>query len=148
MATGNPLVDQGTLNRIRASVIWTNFPALNVTSPYLGREGIRLALEGNATDYFGTMTGAVPSPAPYQMCTLTLSLIKSQIFSNLYKAQFELDTLLGPGTVRPDSTALGIYQLNNCVLESVNAMSFAGEEPGWVVTCKGYYLVNSFLFNT
>jgi hypothetical protein len=148
MATGNPLVDQGTLNRIRASVIWTDFPALNVTSPYLSREGIRLALEGNATDYFGTMTGAVPSPAPYQICTLTLNLIKSQSFSNQYKRQFEANTMLGLATVRPDSITLGIYQLNNCVLESVNAMSFAGEEPGWVVTVKGYYLVNSFLFNT
>jgi hypothetical protein len=152
----NPLVDQGTLNRIRASVVWSNFPQLNVTSPYLGREGIRLALEGNATDYFGTMTGAVPSPAPYQICTLTLNLIKSQPLGQVYKSQFELSTLLGYCTVRPDSgpnldgniDGIGIYDLYNVVLETVREMTFAGEDPTYVVTCKGYYLVNSVLFNS
>jgi hypothetical protein len=144
----NLLVDQGTLNRIRASVVWPSYPELNVTSPYLAKEGIRLSLEGNATDYFGTMTGAVPSPAPYQICTLTLALVKSQPLANLYKSQFELDCLLGLCTVRPDSTTLGIYQLNNVVLESVREMSFAGEEAAWIVTTKGYYLTNAFLFNS
>jgi hypothetical protein len=146
--SGNPLVDQGTLNRIMASVVWTNFPALNLTSPYLAREGIRLALEGNATDYFGTMTGAVPSPAPYQICTITMALVKSQPLSNQYKLQFESNTILGNCTVRPDTSTLGIYDLNNVVLESVREMTFAGEEPSFVVTGKGYYLVNSDLFNT
>jgi hypothetical protein len=144
----NPLVDQGQLNRIRASVVFSDHPELNVTSPYLGREGIRLALEGNATDYFGTMTGAVPSPAPYQIITLTISLLKSQPLSNVYKTTIENDTLIGLATVRPDSTALGIYTVNNSVLETVREMTYAGEDPSWVVTIKGYYLVNNFLFNT
>jgi len=55
---------------------------------------------------------------------------------------------VGAATVRPDSTTLGLYSLNNMVLESVREMSFAGEDPSWVVTAKGYYLVNAFLFNT
>jgi hypothetical protein len=144
----NPLVDQGTLNRVVASVIWASFPQLNVTPPYLGRDGIRLALEGNATDYFGTMTGAVPSPAPYQIMTVTLNLVKSQPLSDLYKRQFEDTTLIGFGTIRPDTkTGLGIYQINNSVLESVREMSYAGEEPQFVVTVKGYYLINAALFN-
>jgi len=144
----NPLVDQGQLNRIRASVVFPTQPQLNVISPYLAREGIRLALEGNATDYFGTMTGAVPSPAPYQLCTLTINLIKSQPLSNIYKAQFELNTQLGGASVRPDSTTLGIYDLLGVVLETVREMTYAGEDPVWSVSCRGYYLVNSFLFDT
>jgi hypothetical protein len=144
----NPLIDQGVLNRIRASVVFPSFPQLNITSPYLAKEGIRLALEGNATDYFGTMTGAVPSPAPYQLCTLTLNLIKSQPLSNIYKAQFESTCILGPASVRPDATSLGIYQLYSVVLETVREMTFAGEDPIWSVTARGYYLVNSSLFDT
>jgi hypothetical protein len=147
----NPLVDQGSLNRIRGSVVWLTFPQLTVNAPYLGKEGIRLALEGNATDYFGTMTGAVPSPAPYQMCTLTLNLLKSQPFSNNYKLQFEKSTLIGQATVWPDimpPNGIGTYILYNCVLESVREMTFAGEDPLWIVTAKGYYLVNSDMFNT
>jgi hypothetical protein len=117
----------------------------------LGKEGIRLALEGNATDYFPSMTGAVPSPAPYQICTLTLSLLRSQSFSNQYKAQFESTTLMGLATIYPDiipPNGIGTYILNNCVLESVREMTFAGEDPNWVVTAKGFYLVNSTLFDT
>jgi hypothetical protein len=144
----NPLVDQGQLNRIRASVVWPDNPQLNVTSPYLAKEGIRLALEGNASDYLPTMTGAVPSPAPYQIITLTINLVKSQPLCAVYKAQFESNCVVGASTVRPDSTTLGLYSLNNMVLESVREMTFAGEDPAWVITAKGYYLVNAFLFNT
>ena len=39
---GNPLIDQGVLNRIRGSVQWADFPGLNVTAPFLDREGINL----------------------------------------------------------------------------------------------------------
>lgn len=147
----NPLIDQGSLNRISASIVWADFPQLNVTAAYLGKEGIRLALEGNATDYFGTMTGAVPSPAPYQICTLTLNLLKTQPLGNVYKTQFESNCVLGYCTVYPDiptGTGIGLYDLYNVVLETVREMTFAGEDPTYVVTCKGYYLVNSVLFNT
>jgi hypothetical protein len=147
----NLLVDQGTLNRLRASLVWNDFPALNVVSSNLGKDGIRLALEGNATDYFPTMTGAVPSPAPYMICTITVNLLKSQIFSGLYQQQFQISTLLGDCTVFPDVTppnGIGQYLINNAVLESVREMTFAGEDPLWVVTVKGYYLINTNLFNT
>jgi hypothetical protein len=147
----NPLVEQGSLNRVRGSVTWTNFPGLQVNSWNLGKEGIRLALEGNATDYFPTMTGAVPSPAPYMICTLTINLLKSQGFSNLYKAQMELSTLMGQATIYPDiipPDGIGLYLLYNCVLESVREMTFAGEDPLFVITAKGYYLVNSNMFDT
>jgi hypothetical protein len=159
MAAGNLNVPQGVLNRVAALVTFQSGTLFQITPYLLGREGIRLTLEGNATDYFPTMTGAVPSPAPFQIATLTIALLKSQPQSNQVKAQFEDNTLLGMITVQPDVSAiansfvngagvLGSYTLQNCVLESVNAMSFAGEEPTWVVTIKGYYEVNAFMFNT
>jgi hypothetical protein len=158
---GNPNVQQGTLNRVKATVTIPTYPWLSVTPSYLGKEGIKLTLEGNASDYFGTMTGAVPSPAPYQIATLTVNLLKSQPFAQGFKLQFEDTTLIGDITVYPDvgiaapsgsgtaGTAYGLqaYYLKNCVLETVREMSFAGEEPLYVVTIKGYYEVNSAMFN-
>lgn len=155
----NENVAQGVLNRVAANVSFTNsVGGMTVISPYyLGREGIRLTLEGNATDYFPTMTGAVPSPAPFQIATLTIAMLKSQPQANNIKIQFENNTLIGMCTIYPDVSSaavigsgapvLGTYQLQNCVLESVNAMSFAGEEPTWVFTIKGYYEVNGAMFN-
>jgi hypothetical protein len=144
---GNPLVPQGTLNRIRASVQWSAFPALNVTVPFLGKEGISLAFEGNATDFVETMTGAVTSPAPYQPIRLMMNLIKTQNLANLYKIQQETNTLLGDGTVIPDAVTLSAYQLINCAIEGVDELRFNGENAGYAVRVKGYYIINNNLFN-
>jgi hypothetical protein len=152
MASNNENVAQGLLNRVAANVIFNQGTLFAISPYYLGREGIRLTLEGNATDYFPTMTGAVPSPAPFQIATLTIALLKSQPQSQQIKQRFEFSTLLGDCTIYPDVNldgdhVLNNYVLHNCVLESVNAMSFAGEEPTWVVTIKGYYEVNSDMFS-
>lgn len=145
---GNPLVPQGTLNRIRASVQWSAFPALNVTVPFLGKEGITLAFEANATDFVDTMTGAVTSPVPYQPIRLVVNLLKTQTLSNQYKSQMESSTLLGDGTVIPDSVTLSPYQITNCAIEGVDELRFNGEVAGFAVRVKGYYIVNNNLFNS
>jgi hypothetical protein len=142
----NPLIAQGTLNRLRASVVWASNASLNVTAPYLGREGIRLALEGETTTFINTMTGAVTSPEPYQVVNLTINLLKTQGLASVYKAQMELTALIGDGTVYPDASTLPTYSLINCAIQSVRELSFAGEDAGWVVVVKGYYLINSSLW--
>jgi|SRR5215472_16204890 len=146
MAT-NPLIAQGTLNRLRASVVWTSFPQLNVTASFLGREGVRLALEGETTTFINTMTGAVTSPEPYMPVSLVMNLLKTQSLSSLYKQQMELNALLGDGTVRPDSITLPPYGIINCAIQSVRELNFSGEDAGFAVTIRGYYPVNSSLFN-
>jgi hypothetical protein len=142
----NPLVAQGTLNRLRASVIWNDFPALNVTAPYLHKEGIRLALEGESTLLIPTMTGTVTSPEPYQMISCTINLLKTQALADLYKRQMEADSRLGSGVVRPDASTLSPYEIVNCAIESVRELNFAGDDAGYAVSVKGYYIVNNNLW--
>lgn len=142
----NPLIDQGTLNRLIASVVWDNNPGLNVTAPYLGKEGIRLALEGETTTFINTMTGAVTSPEPYQTTSLTINLLKTQNLAAVYKAQMELLATIGQCTIYPDATTLPTYSLINCAIQSVRELNFSGEDAGWVVNIKGYYLCNSALW--
>ena len=79
MASGNPLIDQGFLNRVKGQVVFTNFPSLNVTAPYLGREGINMRPTGNAAAQLGTLTGTVPSPECYMPVTLAIALLKNPI---------------------------------------------------------------------
>lgn len=144
---GNPLIQQGSLNRILASVVWSDFPAFNVTSPYLGKAGLSLALEGETTLLIPTMTGAVQSQEPYMMISLTMNLLKTQGLGAAYKLKMEQDSNLGFGTVRPDSRVLGSYQIFNCAMESVREMSFAGGDPGFAVVVKGYYNINASLWS-
>ena len=145
----NPLVSLGTLNRLRASVVWANYPSLNVTASYLGTNGIRLAIEGTATTFLPTMTGAVTSPEPFMMITMTLHLLKTQQLSDLYKNQMETNALLGDATVWPDVTSGGIgnYQIINTAINDVTDLAFSGTDPSFMVTVRGYYLVNSTLWN-
>lgn len=146
MAT-NPNVAQGTLNRLRASVLWTNFPALNITAPFVGEEAIRLAFEGESTVFIDTMTGAVTSPEPYLKVNVTAHLLKSQQLSDLYKQQMEQSSLLGDGIVRPDATTLSPWPITNCAIQSVRELNFNGKDAGYAVTIKGYYVINANLWN-
>lgn len=148
MANSNPLIAQGSLNRLRGSVIWGNFPGLNVTAPFLGPEAIRLALDGESVVYLPTLTGAVTSPEPYMMISMGINLLKTQSLSDQYKQQMESDSLLGNGTVRPDASTLSPYPLVNCAIKSVRELTFAGTDAGWHVMIGGYYLINANYFNT
>lgn len=143
----NPLIAQGTLNRIRASIVWNDFPQLNVTASYLGKDGISMSLDGDATGTIETMTGVVQSPEPYQRVTLSVHLLKTQALSNAYKAQMELATILGEGIIRPDAKTLSPYPISNAAIATINPLKFDGTDAGWVIMIRGVYYVNSSIWN-
>jgi hypothetical protein len=142
----NPNIPQGTLNRVRASVIWPSFPQLTVTSSFLGKRGIALSFAGDTTVYIDTMTGAVTSPEPYLRITLTIHLLKTQYLANLYRAQQEDLSLLGDCTVRPDAAALQPYAFSNCAIMRPGDLDFSGADPDYPVQIGGIYQVNGSLF--
>jgi hypothetical protein len=147
---GNPLVDQGLLNRLSASVIWDDFTNLNVEPSSLGTAGIRLRLDGNASSQHRTMTGLVQSPEPYIPIEVVINLLKTQGLSDDYKTQMEATSLIGAGSVWPDvpvgEGGLTPYQLENMSIMSVAEQSYAGDDPVWAVTCRGFYVVNNNLW--
>jgi hypothetical protein len=145
---GNPLIDQGVINRILGAVTWNNFPGLNVTAPFLDKEGINLRKEGESSLQHGTMTGLVQSPEPYMPVSVVIALLKTQKLSDLYKSQIELNSVLGQGTVFPDvSTGLTPYALYNMSIQSVGELLFNGTTPIFAVTCRGYWPINNNLFS-
>jgi len=146
MAT-NPLIAQGTLNRLRGSVVVPSFSTLNVTSPYLGKAGIKLSLDGETTTMIPSMTGTVTSPEPYQMASVTIDLLKTNGLAALYKAQMENNSVIGNITVIPDTSALPTYQMINCAIESVRELDFAGENASFMVVIRGYYIVNNAMWS-
>ena len=148
MAT-NPLVQQGVLNRLVASITWNDNPSLNVTSPFLGREGIRLAREGAAVVYLPTMTGAVLSPEPYMMIRMTVNLLKTQALGAAYKTKMEFDSALGDGQVRPDIAVGGIslFQITNCSIADTPELDFSGGSALYPVIISGYYNINQNYWN-
>lgn len=145
---GNPLIDQGILNRILASVTWANFPGLNVTAPFLDKDGITLRKEGEASLQHGTMTGLVQSPEPYMPVSVIIALLKTQALCDAYKSQMEANSILGQGTVFPDvSTGLTPYALYNMSIQSVGELLLNGTTPIFAITCRGYWPINNALFS-
>ena len=142
----NPQVLQGTLNRLLANVVYASFPALNVTAPYLAKEAISIGFDGDTSQLIGTLTGAVTSPEPYIYGTVTMHLLRTQALGNAYKTQIETNTTLGSVTIIPDTTALTPFQLNNCVLMSIQETAFDGTQAGLIVRLRGVYSINASLF--
>ena len=143
----NPQIQQGTLNRLLASVVYADYTQLNVTSGYLAREAISLAFDGDTSMLIPTLTGAVTSPEPYIFGTVTIHLLRTQALDNAYKTQIETNTTMGSVTVYPDTQVLSAFQLNNCVLMSINEATFDGNQAGLVVRLRGVYSVNASLFS-
>lgn len=143
----NPLVPQGTLNRLRGSVVYASNSTLNITAPYLSREAISISFEGDAGVLLPTLTGGVTSPEPFQMATVTINMLKTQNLANIYKQQFQTNTNVGDVSVITDTNTLGDYELVNCILRGVRDLSFDGNQPTFQVTLSGIYYVNNALWS-
>jgi hypothetical protein len=142
----NPQIQQGTLNRLLASVVYADYAQLNVTSGYLAKEAISVAFDGDTSQLIGTLTGAVTSPEPYIYGTVTMHLLRTQALGNAYKTQIETNTTMGSVTVYPDTQVLSPFQLNNCVLQNIQEATFDGNQAGLIIRLRGVYSINSNLF--
>jgi hypothetical protein len=144
----NPNVALGTINRLLASVVWDSFPALNITPSYLAPEAIDMTLEGVMTTMLPTMTGFVTSGEPWMPLRLVVHLVRSQSLAAAYKVQWEQNTRMGSGTIRPDvpSASLPPFIIDNAAIVNLNTLNFSGREAAFVVTITGQYQINQALW--
>ena len=147
MAGPNSLVPLGTLNRLRGTVLFPSFPQLNITAPYLGREGIRLTIEGDTTQMIPQMTGMVQSQEVYLPATLLITLVKTTPLAVLFKQKMESDSNLGQVTFRSDAINIPPYDLINCAIEGFEGLDASGSNASFPIRIKGTYFTNSSLFN-
>lgn len=143
----NPMIPVGVLNRVRASIKFTDHPELNVSASYLAKEGVELTFQGNMTDFLPTMTGAVQSPQPYMLMQAKVHLLRSQALGAQYKRQWEKNTAIGDAKVFSDSSTFGDFEVMNTAITSVQDMSFAGGQPGVAITITGTYYTNSEMWD-
>ena len=145
----DPRVSQGNLNRLRATLLWSDAPELNITPSFLGQGGLSISFDGEATGRIPTMTGIVNSPEPFQGVTITANLLKTQSLAAAYETRKQNNTLIGGGTLRADVQGGGIgpFELLNMSVSNVREISMNGGDAGYVVTLGGYYLINSQLWD-
>ena len=147
----NPLVPQGTLNRLLNSITFVSNPGLNITASYLVKEQTTMNFDGVATTPIDTATGYVPSPEPYQRITLACHLVKSMALVQAWKNQIEFSTLIGNFVVWPDvppGIGLQPYQISSGVISTVNPIRMDGTSADWALMLHGLYYINSSIWNT
>lgn len=144
----NPLISVGFINRLRGSITVPSFTALNVTAPYLGKEGISITLEGEGVEYLPAMTAGVPSPVPYQMARIRFPLLKSQNLAAQYKLQYESIAMIGQVNVKGDSSTLPTYSfLNVSIVNNGSDQRYNGDDANFPVELRGMYLINNSMWN-
>ncbi len=143
----NPMIPVGVLNRVRASIKFSDHPELNVSASYLAKEGVELVFQGNMTDFLPAMTGAVQSPQPYMIMQAKVHLVRSQALGAQYKTQWETNTAIGDAKVYSDSSTFGDFEVLNTAITNVQDMSFAGGQPGVAITITGTYYINSEMWD-
>ena len=142
----NPLVPQGSLNRILSAVQVIDHPELNVTAGFFGVRVATITPEGEASDYIGTLTGAAPSPRPYQMYSIRFWLNKSQQLAQVWENQRQQNTTIGDVNVVTDSTVLGAFYFINCTFLNVEEINLDGMSNDYPVVIRGTYPINAALF--
>lgn len=145
MAT--PIVPQGTLNRVRCSIIVPNYPSLNITAPYMGRNFASISFDGDFTKLIGTGTGGVPSPEPYVMATVSVGILRTQPLATSWRSQWESQGSIGPLSIFSDTAAFAEFDLDTCVIQHFDPNAYDGEDPVSRLTLMGVYVINAALWN-
>jgi hypothetical protein len=147
MAGPNPLVNLGTLNRLRGSLIFPQFDALNISASFLTKAGIRLSVEGDTTEMLPQMVSMVQSQQPYLKATILVGLVKTTALVAAFKNKMESDSNLGQVTFISDSAAIPSYDFQNCAIEGFEGIDASGTSADYPIRISGTYYINSSLFN-
>jgi hypothetical protein len=147
MATQNPLIPQGVLNRVLTAVLIPGNTALNITAPYMAKGFAKLEFEGDWTAQVGTGTGIVNSPEPYIMARVTVNLLRTQPLSAAWLAQGQAYTYLGQVNVVSDSSSFPINSMNDTSIFSIDPGGFDGTDPVVRMVLRGSFPVNASLWS-
>jgi hypothetical protein len=143
----NPYLNAGPLNRVRCSIVLAAFPALNVTSQYMGKQFARIEFEGDFTTQIETGTGVVNSPEPYVMATISCGLLRSQALAASWLSQVQSGTILGDVTIYSDTSAFPAITLNDTSVRMLAPGAYDGTDPVVGLTLRGTFNINSSLWS-
>lgn len=143
----NPMIVQGTLNRVLASVIVPSIPTLNITSSNMGKNLLSMEFDEDFTAQIGTATGVVNSPAPYVMSTVNISLLRSQSLSDSWIAQAISTAIIGQIIIVSDTSTFSKKTLNNTSIIKATPGRMDGTDPIVELHLRGVFYLNNNLWS-
>jgi hypothetical protein len=146
MATQNPGIARGVLNRVRCSVVVPNFPSLNIISANMGRSLARISFSDNLVNQIATGTGLVNSPEPYIRATITIALLRTQQISAAWFQQILQDSQIQEATIYSDTSVFPPIALQDVVANHIDPGPFDGTSPDFQLVLAGALPVNNNLW--
>ena len=143
----NPLIAQGTLNRVRCSIVVPSYPSLSITSPYMGSSFASLDFSGPFSMLIPTATGAVNSPEPYVEGTISVGLLRTQSLALSWLNQAQTLSDLGAVTIHSDTAAFPAATIYTTVIQELNPGAFDGRDPVVRLVLRGIYYANNDLWS-
>lgn len=140
-------VSQGVLNKLRGSLSFNDLPELNVTSPFLGKNGITFTMEGDITTDIPTLTGIAKSPEPYVQVSIVCDLNRATSLANDFQSRLQLNSILGDGVFKSDTSNFQTLQLSNISIMRVGELGVNSANVAYGVTFSGTLYINDFLLN-
>lgn len=146
MAT-NPNLFPSNLNRIRGTILVPGNATLNITAPFLGKEGIVIAPQSAVVTQMQGMTTVVNSEEPYQIVQVTAAIMKSLALSASYLNQIKNSPTIGTITITPDTAVMDSFTLYNVAITNWSQISMAGLQPDFTVTFQGQFNTSNDLWS-
>lgn len=147
MATTNPMVAQGSLNKVRAHIVVPAYPTLNISPSYMGDDGFTLDIDEDMVRQIKTMTGLVNSPEPYVEATCTINLLRTQALSLQWMQQAENTAQIGRIVAHSDSAAFTGRTVHNCSILKVQPGRMNGSTATVDAIIRGVYYVNNSMWS-
>jgi hypothetical protein len=147
MATQNPQIAQGVLNRVLTALIIPSNTALNITAPYMAKGFAKLEFEGDWTGQVGTGTGIVTSPEPYIMARVTANLLRTQALSASWVAQGQQATFIGQVNVHSDTSVFPVASITDASIFTLDPGAFDGTDPVVRLVLRGSFPINAALWS-
>lgn len=146
MAT-NPLIAQGTLNRVRCHIVVPALTALNITASYMVKNFATISFDDAFSDQIPTGTGIVNSPAPYVLASISVGLIRTQSLALAWLNQVNATAILGDVVVHSDTAAFPSITVNNASILHIQPGPYDGMDPTVQLALRGIYYTNNDLWN-
>lgn len=147
MATQNPGIARGVLNRLRCSVVLPNFSSLNIRAPNMSRSMARVRFNGRIVVQIPTATGLVNSPEPYVQVDVVIGLLRTQALANAWWEQIQANSHVQDATIYPDTSAYAPMALQDVVVSTMDPGPFDGTSPEFQITLSGALPVNNNLWS-
>lgn len=139
-------VPQAPVNIARGAVNVLSNANLSINASNLGKEGIKISFNGDASDAVDLATSITMVQRPYQTAVATISISKANSLAEMWRNQLQSNSDIGDVYIRADVSLRSDYVLYRCHIKSIEAGGISNGDVTDSIVIHGEYRINEALF--